>query len=455
MTTFALVSLGCPKNLVDSEMIAATLQKAGFSFIHQAESADVIIINTCSFIQKARDESIAVIDEMLRLKTSDKNPLIVAAGCLPALDLSISETDRQAAADLWIPSSETANLPALIREKLRINSKRSKQTRGAGIHKRKLYSMDAERARFTPFHYAYLKIAEGCSHSCTFCTIPLIKGRYTSRKESSILEEAKKLADEGVKEIILVAQDTTSFGDSPDSDISTLLSKLARIDSEIWIRLLYTHPLFISDKLIDTIAADPRICKYIDMPLQHTEDRILKLMGRRYTRSYIESLLLKLRDRIPGIGIRTTFIAGFPTETEEEHASLCGFVRQARFERAGIFPYSDEPASAAFRIPEKTDEKNIRLRYHRLAGIQDEIMREIHKSLFSKTISVIIDGSLENDKQYSHFGRSQWDTPDIDPVVYVSAAKKRRPLSQGDFAQVRITRQKGCDIGGKAIESAQ
>jgi ribosomal protein S12 methylthiotransferase len=376
--TYAFVSLGCPKNLVDSERMLGQLAQAGYALTPDADGADVVVVNTCGFIEPARQESLGVIREMLTLKYQGRLGAVVVAGCL---------AERKGDALLQEVPGVDHIVGVFGREEIVQVVDRSLQKRLAD-EQRSLFRPapvkaleDTARLRITPRHFAYLKISEGCDRLCTFCAIPAMRGKHLTKPIEEVIREAKELVRDGVRELVLVAQDTTYYGLDLYGEVrlAALLRELLTVEGLQWIRLLYTYPIFFTDELIDVLAsasgeaAKPRIVPYLDMPLQHINDRMLRRMQRRVSRAETEALLRKLRAAIPGLALRTTFIAGFPGETDAEFDELCGFVQETRFERLGVFPYSREPGTPADRLPDHVAEDVKAARVARLMELQQPI----------------------------------------------------------------------------------
>jgi ribosomal protein S12 methylthiotransferase len=443
--TFAFVSLGCPKNLVDSERMLGKLAQDGYQLTPDADGADVVVINTCGFIEPARQESLGVIREMLALKEQGRVGAVVVAGCLaerkkddllqevPGVDHIVGVFGRE----------EIAQVIDRTLYERRQDEQRS-LFRPAPVRALE----DTARLRITPRHYAYLKISEGCDRLCTFCAIPGMRGKHVTKPREEVLREARELADDGVRELIVIAQDTTYYGLDLYGRVrlAELLRKLNEVEGLEWIRVLYAYPIHFTDELIDTLAQTPKIVPYLDMPLQHINDRLLKRMQRRVNRAATEDLLARLRRAIPNLTLRTTFIVGFPGETEAEFEELCDFVQAARFERVGVFPYSLEPGTPAARLPEHLPEEVKQQRRDRLMEIQQEIAFARTREQVGKELEVIVDTS--DPEVPGHFlARSRADAPDIDCVVRL----KGKGLRAGDLVRARITGADGYDLAARAL----
>ena len=429
-TKLALITLGCPKNDVDSEILAGELVRYGVELVEEAENADVILINTCGFIEDAKIESVNAILEAVELKKVDKNKKVYVWGCLSErykgeIEKEIPEVDGFFGV---LPFDEIG-----------------KQL--VGRHYRWSEKAYSRRTLSTPFHSAYLKIAEGCDHLCTFCVIPLIKGSYRSRPLSRLVREVHDLVDRGVIEITLVAQDTTAYGSDCDekTGLVQLLKKLVTIDGLQWIRIMYGHPAHITDDLIDVIAKEEKICSYLDIPLQHISNEMLQAMGRRSKRKSIEKLICRLRERIPKLGLRTTFIIGFPGETQDMFQELVDFVRTTRFERLGVFVYSAEEGTRAFRLRPSIPKPLAQERYQILMEMQREISEQNNRLLESRVLSVLVDGYDRDQSLY--YGRTEWDCLDVDQTVWI-----RGNASAGTIIPVHIEEGHEYDLLGHTLK---
>ena len=440
----SLISLGCAKNLVDSEIMVGHLHQAGMSVIPEAEKADVVIVNTCSFIDSSKEESLGHILEVHQsrgMTKRRKEQKLIVAGCMAqrfSKDLSTSLHDE---VDAFIGLDQLTKVAPII-EEIYAKERGKKEAPANFIEGKSTYipDYDTPRFRLTPKHFAYIKIAEGCNHPCTFCIIPQIRGRHRSRTVESVVAEARQLVKEGVKEINLISQDTTFFGmdtweqrpnprtpvdSSRGTALTTLLRQLNAIEGDFWIRLLYTHPAHWSDELIKTIAECPKVARYIDIPLQHISDNMLGRMQRETSGDYIRDLIKRIRAGIPGIAIRTTFIVGFPGETEADVAELCTFIKETKFERLGVFRYSQEEGTRGARMPDQIPPKVKEARWHRTMALQQEIAREVSKNFVGKKLRILV--------EEPGVARGEADAPDIDGRVYVS---KKLPV--GEFADVKI-----------------
>ncbi len=424
-----MVSLGCAKNQVDAEMMMASLKGEGYLLENDPALADVAIVNTCGFIDAAKQESIDEILELAKLKKEGKIKAIVVTGCMAERyrEEILKELPEVDAVVGIGADSDIASVvqKALGGEKTEVFPEKT------------LLPLEGERALSTPGYFAYLKIAEGCDNRCAYCAIPFIRGKYRSRTMESVLEEAHGLAARGVKELILIAQDTTKYGWDLYGKLMLpqLLRELCKIDGLRWIRLLYCYPDSITDELLDTIASEEKIVKYIDLPLQHCSARLLRAMRRAGSREELTALIRKMRSRIPGLTLRTTLITGFPGETEEDFTELAEFVRDIRFERLGCFAYSREDGTAAAEMPDQIDEE---VKQHRMELIMEDqmnLMQQWGEDRIGKTIDVLVEGF----DRYAEcwFGRSAADAPDIDGKIFFTVSgEKPKP---GEFVRVTVT----------------
>ena len=440
------MALGCAKNLVDSERILGPLASDGYVLSPDPEGADFVVVNTCGFIQAARDESLSVLREMASLKRTGRIGALFVAGCL-AERLREQLMEEVPEIDGMVGVFSRDDLKRLVRRHLEGLREQRAVFRPAPTRPLD----DRVRLRITPRHFAYLKISEGCDRLCTFCSIPRMRGRHVSKPIEQILAEAEELARDGVHELILVAQDTTYYGIDLYGEpcLARLLRELERSGAFRWIRLLYCYPQHFSDELIETVAQSDRILPYIDLPLQHINDRLLRRMKRQVTRSETIALLERLRASIPDLVLRTTFIVGFPGETDAEFEELCDFVRAARFERLGVFTYSLEPDTPAARLPDHLPEELKQARRDRLMEVQQRIAFEWARQQVGRRLEVLIDRVDEEPGWW--VGRSYADAPDIDGVVYVQS---QTPLRPGQFVPVTITEADGYDLVGTVAEPA-
>jgi len=440
----SLISLGCAKNLVDSEIMVGHLQGAGMEVVPDADSADVVIVNTCSFIDSSKQESISHIleaHEKRGLRKRRRDQKLIVAGCM-SQRFSKDLPGELPEVDAFIGLDQVTQVAPIIRE---IYARERGAAPASFVTRRSTFipDFDTPRFRLTPRHLAYVKIAEGCNHPCTFCIIPQIRGRHRSRTVASVAAEARQLVAEGVRELNLISQDTTFFGmdtweerpnprtpvdSSRGTALTTLLRQLQAIEGDFWVRLLYTHPAHWSDELIRTIAECPKVARYVDMPLQHISDRMLSAMQRETSGAHIRDLVRRIRAGIPGIALRTTFIVGFPGETEADVDELCDFIAEARFERLGVFRYSQEEGTRAAKMDGQIPAREKERRWHRVMRLQKEIAAEVGRGAVGRELTVLV--------EEPGVARGEADAPDIDGRVYVP-----RELPVGEFSRVTIT---GC-----------
>ena len=430
-----VVSLGCPKNLVDSETMLGLIHEDNFEITNDPAEAEIIIVNTCGFIESAKEESINTILQMAEYKKSGSCRYIIVTGCLgqryaDELFNELPEVDAIAGVEVY---DEIGSIIKRVMNGERfIMLERSKPD---VIYTSK--DTFLPRILTTPPYMAYLKIAEGCDNCCSYCAIPSIRGLYRSKPMEQVLKEARALADGGVKELIVVAQDTTRYGeDLPGGKLllADLLKELNKIESLKWIRVMYCYPNNFTDELIETFASLDKVCKYVDLPLQHASNRLLASMNRYDTKEEVSALLAKLRERIPGIVIRTTFIVGFPGETDEDFEELKEFVEQQRFENAGVFAYSQEEGTVAGAMPNQIPDEIKQNRYHELMALQAQISEELHQDTEGMTLEVLVEG-IEEDGSGLHYGRSYREAPDIDGLIFIENPGE---LAPGDFVKVNI-----------------
>jgi ribosomal protein S12 methylthiotransferase len=451
--TFAFVSLGCPKNTVDSERMLGKLAQDGYTLTPNADGADVVVVNTCGFIEPARQESLAVIREMLALKEQGRVGSVVVAGCLaerkkdellqivPGVDQIVGVFGRE-------EITKVVGLAIKSPPRKQGSDEQRSLFRPAPVRAQE----DTARLRITPRHYAYLKISEGCDRLCTFCAIPGMRGKHVTKPIEEVVREARELVADGVRELILVAQDTTYYGMDLYGRVrlAELLRELDRIDGLDWIRILYVYPMYLTDELVETLVGAKRIIPYLDIPLQHINDRVLRRMQRRVNRAATEELIARLRSAIPNLTLRTTFIVGFPGETEAEFEELRAFVRTARFERAGVFPYSFEPGTPATKLDGHMAEELKMERRDRLMETQQEVALSWSRDQVGNEIEVIIDGPDPEIPNHA-LARSHADAPDIDCVVRV----KGKGLHAGNVVRVHVTAADGYDLAGRLVRSRE
>ena len=467
------VSLGCPKNLVDSEVMMGMLTHAGAQLTQSAEDADVIVVNTCSFIDSAQQESVNTILEMARHKAEGRAKKLVVAGCLveryrdeirkniPEVDAVVGtgELERILAAAGVVPAQDPTS-PFKI-----LNSRAEGDAREAqGRFSREgwdgaiadlpnyLYDETTPRVLATPKHTAYIKIAEGCDHPCTFCIIPQLRGKFRSRRFESVIAEAERLAKQGVREITLIGQDTTCYGEDFDlkDGLALLLEKLAKIDDLRWVRFLYAYPNKITTRLLETIAAHDKICSYVDVPLQHASASVLKRMKRGGSADVFLRTIEKMRRIIPNVTLRTSFIAGFPGETEKEFEELCDFVREAQFDWMGAFSYSDQEGARAYALEKKLHSKEIERRRKHLMQIQKSISKKRKKAWVGKEVDLLLEGTSEETDLLLE-GRAPMHAPEIDGKVLVNDFPEGEEPEFGKFYRCEITEAHEYDVVARII----
>ena len=441
MSSVGIVSLGCAKNRVDAEMMMYQLNKAGFQLKEDPAMADAVIVNTCGFIESAKQESIDEILELAQLKKEGKIKAIIVTGCL-AERYNTEIMKELEEVDAVIGIGKNADIADVVQKAL------DGEKTEVFPDKMEL-PMEGGRVQSTEHHWAYLKIADGCDNCCTYCAIPLIRGSFRSRKMENIIEEAERLVRNGVKELNVIAQDTTRYGEDlyGELKLAELLRKLCKIEGLQWIRVLYCYPDRITDELLDTIREEKKIVKYIDLPLQHCDGRVLRAMNRRGDKESLLTLVSHIREKIPGVVLRTTLIAGFPGETEEEFEELSDFVAQTRFERLGCFAYSQEEDTPAALLPDQIDEDVKNRRAEIISEQEALIIDSWCEAQVGKELDVLVDGF----DRYADcwFGRSPFDAPEVDPCVFFTVGEtKPRP---GDIVRVHITDHIDCDLTGEML----
>lgn len=442
MLKAGFISLGCAKNLVDTEVMLGALATNNIEITPDPDQADVIIVNTCSFIDSAKEESISTILQMADYKSAHRCRALIVAGCLGQrykqnlLD-ELPEVDAIVGTGAWHRIMEAVNA-ALSGERVLIIG--DTET---------IYDETMPRISTTPSYTAYVKIAEGCNNRCSYCVIPMVRGNFRSRTIESIVAEVKNLTERGIKEINLIAQDTTSYGSDLYGvpQLAQLLTELVAIEDVKWIRLLYCYPKYFSNELIELIAREPKICKYIDMPLQHAHDDILQAMSRRDSRTEIEKLLARLRTSIPDVAIRTSFIVGFPGETEEHYQALRQFVQEQRFDKVGVFTYSREEDTPAFDMQKQIADEVKQERYHDLMALQCQISEELNKAMEGRIIEVLIEGR-DAEQNNLAFGRSYREALDIDGQIFVENDTDSKP---GDIIRAKVIQGFTYDIVAEKI----
>lgn len=438
-----MVSLGCPKNLVDAEVMLGVLARQGYEITTDEHEADIIIVNTCSFIKEAREESVDTILDLADRKHDGKCHTLIVAGCmpqryqeelsseLPEVDILIGTGDYPRVAEILAEHHETDGQIKYIGDPNYI------------------YDEELPRLNSSPGWYAYLKIGEGCSNCCTYCVIPSLRGEYRSRPQNALLDEARRLVDGGVREIILVSQDITRYGTDLEESISlcTLIRSLSEIDGLQWIRLLYAYPDGIDEELIELMKNEPKLCKYLDIPIQHISDNILKRMNRRSSEEQIRELLSRLRSEIPGITLRTSLIVGFPGETLDDFLQLTLFVEQTKFDRLGVFCYSKEEGTPAADMPDQVSERVKRERHRKLMKVQARVSFRRNRELVGHLEQVIVEGYSEETELLLK-GRTSRQAPDIDGQVYITSGT----ANVGDIVLCRITDSSDYDLIAEMVE---
>lgn len=433
-----MISLGCPKNQVDGEIMLEKLNKSGFTVAESIEDSDVMIINTCGFIEDAKREAIETILEVAEYKTAGLISAIVVTGCLA--ERYQEEILRE------IPEVDSVIGIGADRDIVKVCQKALVGVRSSFYPDKKYLLLDGERMLSTPSHWAYLKISDGCDNKCSYCAIPGIRGGYIERPMENIISEAKSLAGKGVKELILVAQDTTKYGLKLYGEyrLPALLKELVKIDGIEWLRLYYCYPDRVTDDLIDVIAKEEKICSYIDIPLQHCNRDILKSMNRSGSYDALKELLLKMKRRIPGLSLRTTFMTGFPGETEAQFEELCRFVKEIKFDKMGCFTFSPEEDTPAFEYENQIDEEVKKRRAEVLMDIQYSITQSANKSRIGNIYRTVIDEKTES----GYIGRSYLDSPEIDSGIIITSEREH---NTGEFINVKITDYDGYDLIGVEI----
>lgn len=438
-----IVSLGCPKNQVDAEMLLFTLKSRGFDLVNDPADADAVIVNTCGFIESAKQESINEIIELGKLKQEGKIKAIIVTGCLA--ERYKNEITRQLyEVDAAIGIGANSQIADVVENVLATSEEKIEI-----FPDKQLLCLEGRRIQSTPPYTAYLKIAEGCDNRCTYCAIPMIRGHFRSRQPDAVVAEAEQLAKNGVKEIIVIAQDTTRYGEDLFGEpyLAKLLKRLCKIDGLKWIRVLYCYPDRITDELIDVFAQEEKLVNYIDLPLQHCNGDILKRMNRHGNRESLASLLAKLRAKVPDIILRSTFITGFPGETDEQFEELAEFAAEIKFQRLGCFAYSAEEDTPAATFPNQIDEEIKRQRADIIMEHQQSVMADYCESLIGKEIEVLVEGFDRIAECF--YGRTYADAPEIDGCVFFTASKaKPQP---GSFVKVKVTDYTGCDPIGEMV----
>lgn len=434
-----MVSLGCNKNQVDAERMLYKIKEAGYQLVADAALSDIVIVNTCGFIESAKQEAIETILEFGKLKEEGRIKKIIVTGCL-------AERYKEEVAEL-LPEADAVIGLGCNDDILNVIEKVLANQRPLEFANKLCLPMEGGRVQTTLPFYSYLKVAEGCSNCCTYCAIPAIRGKFRSVPMENLIEEAKGLAEHGVKELNIIAQDSTRYGEDlyGESKLPELLTELCRIDKLKWIRILYCYPERITDKLLDVIAKEDKIVKYIDVPIQHCCEDILKKMNREGNEEYLRALMTKIREKVPNVTIRTTLITGFPSETEEQFNQLADFVRDMRFDRLGCFPYSQEEGTKAAEMPDQLDEETKQRRADVIMEQQQIIMAQNNEKMIGKTIEVVTEGFDRYGECY--FGRSAADAPDIDGKIFFRSPERK--LTSGSFVKVNITETLDYDLIGE------
>ena len=435
-----MVSLGCSKNQVDAEILLALMVNNGYELCADPEQCDVVIINTCGFIEDAKKESIETIFEFAQLKAQGKVKVLVVTGCLAEryreeLAMEIPE------ADVVLGIGKNTEIAKAVKEAL-------DGQRVTAFGDKADLPLNGDRVLSTEKYSAYLKIAEGCDKHCTYCIIPKVRGNYRSVPKERLIKEAQELADQGVKELILVAQETTVYGQDiyGEKSLHKLLKELCQIKGIRWIRLLYCYPEEIDDNLIQVMKEEPKICHYLDLPIQHASDAILKRMGRRTSKQQLIDTITKLRKEIPDIALRTTLITGFPGETQEQHEEVMEFVDEMEFERLGVFTYSPEEDTPAATMPDQIDEEVKEDRQADIMELQQEIVFDQAEDMIGKEVLVMIEGKVADENAY--VGRTYRDAPNVDGLIFVNTDEE---LMTGDFAKVKVTGAAEYDLIGELM----
>ncbi len=443
------VSLGCPKNLIDSEVMMGQLKEAGHEITSDASEADTVVVNTCGFIESAKKESIDAILEAGRLKNDGKAQRVVVAGCLVERyrDQLMAELPE---VDAFIGTNQINDITKVCDNK--VNTRQLPILTIGNQSATYLYDESTPRVLSTPGYTAFIKIAEGCDRPCAFCFIPQMRGHFRSRRFGSVLAEAAQLAARGVKEVILVAQDSSRYGEDLDQKdaLAELMRALCQVDGIEWVRVMYTYPTHISDAFLDVLATEPKAVKYLDMPLQHASSNVLKLMKRGGTRDSLERLIARVRTRVPGVAVRTTFITGFPGETEDDFEELLAFIKAVEFERVGVFTYSDEEGTPAYDLSNKVDPKIAKRRRDRLMKAQARISKRRNRARIGETVRVLFEGeSKETELLWQ--GRLETQAPEIDGSVLINDAPEGFLPIPGDFVNVLITESHEYDLIGHLV----
>jgi ribosomal protein S12 methylthiotransferase len=438
--TVAFVSLGCPKNLIDSETMLGGLASEGFTITPQYEGADVVVINTCGFLDASRRESLETISRMLSLKEKGEVKRVVVAGCMVGNYREMLEKEVPGA-DALVSVNDRSQVTSVLRE-LRQSGELTRKAVISDPDAQGTIYDDRGRLRLTPRHYAYLRISEGCNHTCSFCVIPSIRGKYRSKPRERIVQEARELVADGARELIVVAQDSTYYGLDTENrkSLHELLAEIARIPELRWLRLMYAYPTQVTDDLIDLLSREPKLLGYIDMPLQHISTPVLSRMKRGSTRESSLRLIERMRARVPHLTLRSTFIVGFPGETEAQFEELCDFLKQGYIDRVGVFPYSDEPQAESFALDGKIHEPEIKRRHARVMEIAQQALFTRNERLVGTTLDCVVENKSQ-DPKYPSEARSTMDAPEIDCTV-----RLKGDHAPGTFLRARVVRSLGFDL---------
>jgi len=437
-------SLGCPKNFVDTEVICGILRENGYQISGKIDNSDIVIVNTCSFIRDAVEESIEEILNLVKLKKEGKIKHIIVTGCLPQRYKDDNLSQELPEVDAFLGTGDLLEIDKVIK-----NILQGEQIYKVSPKPNFLYNHNTPRTILTPQHYAYIKISEGCQNNCSYCLIPKLRGNHRSRKMEDIIEEVKRLSEkQNLSEIVLIGQDTTLYGTDLYGayKLAELLKKLSllRLNNLKWIRLLYTHPVHYNDELIEVVASYPKICSYLDLPLQHISDKILRRMNRPIEKNKVISLINKLRDRIPNLTLRTTFIVGFPGETDKDFEELLSFVKEFRFERLGAFIFSREEGTPAYDFPQQISVRIKKERLKELMLTQQSISKEINSSYIGKEVEVLVD-EIQSGMPKIAIGRTKGDAPEIDGKVVIRGDE----IQVGKLIKVKVTEASEYDLVGE------
>jgi ribosomal protein S12 methylthiotransferase len=437
--TIFFQSLGCPKNLVDAEVMLGLTKEAEFRLVPTPDDANVIVINTCSFIEASKRESIETILDLAEYKEKGSCERLIVTGCLPQrykADLKVSFPE----VDAFVGTGQYGQILDFISGK--------KEDEVGFKHPKYIHQENTPRINSQPFYRAYLKLSEGCIKACAFCIIPKIRGTLRSRSIESLVSEAKQLVAQGVVELNLIAQDLTDYGRDlrNGSNLAGLLRELVKVEGLQWVRLLYVYPDDLSDELLDVIASEPKICKYLDMPVQHINDRMLQIMNRKVSGAQIRNRIERLREKIPGLYLRSTVLVGYPSETEEEFEELCRFVDEVEFDHLGVFSYSHEEGTASYHLPGQLEESVRAERREKLMAIQQEISHRVLKRIVGETVPVLIE-DLSDESEFLWKGRHAGQAPDIDGVILLRSGAMER----GKIMNVKIERAMEYDLIGRVI----